>query len=99
VCDLRVTGVDKQATKLNGGADGVYKLSGCYDHRPKYVRESSPKGGMFTFICAFCSPGRAVNDHSCSFKVPFVSVQLFCMYWAPHGVNGLAWLSRLPRTL
>ncbi|KAF8058457.1 hypothetical protein HT031_005581 [Scenedesmus sp. PABB004] len=43
-CDIRITGVDKQADKLPGGLDGVYKLTGCHDGRPSYKRAGSPPG-------------------------------------------------------
>ncbi|GLI62884.1 hypothetical protein VaNZ11_005657 [Volvox africanus] len=43
-CDIKVAGVDKQADKLNGGLDGVYKLTSCYNGKPMYKRQSSPAG-------------------------------------------------------
>nr|BCL66257.1 hypothetical protein [Volvox reticuliferus] len=43
-CDIKFTGVDKQADKLNGGLDGVYKLTSCYNGKPMYKRQSSPAG-------------------------------------------------------
>jgi iron-regulated transporter 1 len=43
-CDLKLEGVDKQATKLKGGIDGIYKLDGCHHGRAVYKREKSPKG-------------------------------------------------------
>lgn len=43
-CDVRVSGVDKQADKLPGGLDGIYTLSGCHHGRPMYKRKDSPAG-------------------------------------------------------
>lgn len=45
-CDIKLSGVDKQAdaSKLTGGLDGVYKLTGCHNGRPLYKREKSPAG-------------------------------------------------------
>mmetsp|Transcript_8067 Transcript_8067/g.20172 ORF Transcript_8067/g.20172 Transcript_8067/m.20172 type:complete len:356 (-) Transcript_8067:826-1893(-) len=41
-CDIKITGVDKQADKLKGGLDGVYQLVSCYNGKPMYRRKSSP---------------------------------------------------------
>lgn len=44
LCDIKVSGVDKQADKLRGGLDGVYAVTGCRDGRPYYKRKDSPAG-------------------------------------------------------
>jgi hypothetical protein len=44
-CDLKITGVNKQADKLTGGIDGTYKLSSCYNGKAMYSRtKPSPDG-------------------------------------------------------
>ncbi|PNH03424.1 hypothetical protein TSOC_010515 [Tetrabaena socialis] len=45
-CDIRLTGVDKQAGKgeLSGALDGVYQLSSCHNGKPMYTRKNSPIG-------------------------------------------------------
>jgi len=43
-CDLSITGVDKKATLLAGGIDGVYVLSSCHNSKPLYIRKKSPAG-------------------------------------------------------
>lgn len=43
-CDVKFSGVDKHADLLKGGLDGVYKLKGCHNGRPLYVRDKSPPG-------------------------------------------------------
>lgn len=43
-CDLKLSGIDKQADKLKSGLDGVYKLTGCHNGRPMYKRKDSPAG-------------------------------------------------------
>ncbi|KXZ48238.1 hypothetical protein GPECTOR_29g19 [Gonium pectorale] len=43
-CDIKIQGVDKQADKLAGGLDGVYKLSSCYNGKPMYKRKNSAAG-------------------------------------------------------
>mmetsp|Transcript_961 Transcript_961/g.1504 ORF Transcript_961/g.1504 Transcript_961/m.1504 type:complete len:351 (+) Transcript_961:103-1155(+) len=43
-CDIKITGVNKQADKLVGGLDGVYKLTSCYNGKAMYKRNDSPAG-------------------------------------------------------
>jgi hypothetical protein len=43
-CDIKVSGVDKQADKLKGGLDGVYQLASCFNGKPMYKRKNSPAG-------------------------------------------------------
>lgn len=43
-CDLLVVGIDVAADRLEGGLDGVYKLTSCYFGKPKYERVDGPKG-------------------------------------------------------
>ena len=44
-CDLKISGVNKQADKLTGGIDGTYKLSSCYNGKAMYSRtKPSPDG-------------------------------------------------------
>ena len=41
-CDMKLSGVDKQADKLKGGLDGIYRLVSCYNGKPMYRRSNSP---------------------------------------------------------
>ncbi len=43
-CDIKISGADKQADKLKGGLNGVYKLASCYNGKPMYRRQKSPEG-------------------------------------------------------
>jgi hypothetical protein len=43
-CDMKIQGVDKQADKLAGGLDGVYKFVSCYNGKALYQRQKSPTG-------------------------------------------------------
>lgn len=43
-CNIKISGVDKQADKLKGGLDGVYQLQSCYNGKPMYRRKNSPAG-------------------------------------------------------
>eukprot|EP01026_Neomeris_dumetosa_P000695 TRINITY_DN10171_c0_g1_i3.p1 TRINITY_DN10171_c0_g1~~TRINITY_DN10171_c0_g1_i3.p1 ORF type:complete len:530 (-),score=57.98 TRINITY_DN10171_c0_g1_i3:197-1786(-) len=39
VCDVEVTGADVHVQQLEGGLDGVYKVVGCHNGKPMYVRK------------------------------------------------------------
>eukprot|EP01026_Neomeris_dumetosa_P063112 TRINITY_DN598_c0_g1_i1.p1 TRINITY_DN598_c0_g1~~TRINITY_DN598_c0_g1_i1.p1 ORF type:complete len:499 (+),score=99.49 TRINITY_DN598_c0_g1_i1:236-1732(+) len=39
ICNITVQGADAFLKDFKGGIDGVYKLAGCYNDRPKYVRD------------------------------------------------------------
>lgn len=43
-CEIKIAGVNQQADKLNGGLDGVYQLTSCYNGKPMYKRKNSPAG-------------------------------------------------------
>lgn len=42
-CDLLLSGADAAADRLQGGLDGVYYLSGCFDGKPMYHRSEGPQ--------------------------------------------------------
>ena len=44
-CALEIRGVDLAADLLAGGVDGVYRLSGCFDGKPLYMRHMSDGAG------------------------------------------------------
>lgn len=44
-CALEIRGVDLAADLLAGGVDGVYRLSGCFDGKPLYMRHTSDGAG------------------------------------------------------
>lgn len=48
VCDVIIKGVDVVADLLDGGVDGTYKVAGCHDTRPKYMRDSPGTGAIAT---------------------------------------------------
>lgn len=43
-CDIKISGVNKQADMLTGGLDGVYQLVSCYNGKPMYRRKDSQAG-------------------------------------------------------
>jgi len=43
VCNVKIQGASAVADKLAGGIDGVYEVKGCWNGRPKYKRQNSPK--------------------------------------------------------
>eukprot|EP01025_Chloroclados_australasicus_P059193 TRINITY_DN7475_c0_g2_i3.p1 TRINITY_DN7475_c0_g2~~TRINITY_DN7475_c0_g2_i3.p1 ORF type:complete len:352 (-),score=57.18 TRINITY_DN7475_c0_g2_i3:436-1491(-) len=40
-CDVKISGFS--SAQIPGGIDGTYRMKGCYQGRPKYKREHSPK--------------------------------------------------------
>ena len=44
-CDVKLSGADKTVPNLNGGLDGVYKVTACESGRPLFTRQKSPKNG------------------------------------------------------
>lgn len=71
-CDIKVSGVDKQADKLTGGLDGTYKMASCYNGKPMYKRNKSPAGEdrvlwySSTFGDWDISKGSDPNEVSCA---------------------------------
>ena len=44
-CDIEIRGADGEVDLLQGGIDGHYKLMGCFEGKPMYVRFAGPAGG------------------------------------------------------
>ena len=52
-CDLKIAGVDALADGLEGGIDGHYKVTGCWNGRPKYNRDNKKGSGAWPVSCQF----------------------------------------------
>jgi hypothetical protein len=78
VCDLKIKGLDAYADQLAGGLDGIYKIAGCFNGRPKYVRQKSPEGGATPNQC---SAARSVSYAACSPCASNVSQTPLRMYF------------------
>ncbi|KAJ9512646.1 hypothetical protein QJQ45_018849, partial [Haematococcus lacustris] len=89
-CDIKISGIDKQADKLVGGLDGVYKLVACHNGKAMYKRSKSPAGEdrVLWYSSAFgdwdISKGTDPNDQEILMyggEMEHATVPLFVSSW------------------